>query len=170
MGKTRKLVLFDTLLEEPRANVRSVAAHEIGHWKLRHIRRMIPLALGLSFVTFFVVRLVLEWDALLRFAGVDSLRDPASLPLFLLVFPLPGIVTSLLQAWFIRAGEREADLFALEATDDPDAASEMERNLHVKNLADLAPSRWKRLTVDHPPAAERLAMIEGWRRARADAN
>ena len=49
----------------------------------------------------------------------------------------------------------------------PSAASEMERNLHVENLADLAPSRWKRLTGDHPPAAERLAMIEGWRRSRS---
>ena len=166
MGKTRKLVLFDTLLEEPRANIRSVAAHEIGHWKLRHIRRHVPLGLFLLFVNFLILRLVIEWDAILRFAGVDSLRDPAAIPLFFLLFPLPGIVTGLLQAWFIRAGEREADLFALEATLDPDAASDMERNLHVKNLADLAPSWWKRLTVDHPPAAERLAMIEGWRRAR----
>jgi STE24 endopeptidase len=163
MGKTRKLVLFDTLLTEPRPHIRSVAAHEIGHWKLRHIRRHVPLGIGLLFLNFLVVRLVLEWDALLRFAGVHSLKDPASIPLFLLVFPLPGLVTSLLQAWFIRAGEREADLFALEATQDATAAAEMERNLHVQNLADLAPSRWKRLTADHPPAAERLAMIEGWR-------
>jgi STE24 endopeptidase len=164
LGKTRKLVLFDTLLSEPRAHVRSVAAHEIGHWTLRHIRRSIPLGLALLFVNFVVVRLVLGWDAALRFAGVASLKDPAAIPLFLLVFPLPGIATGLLQSWFVRAGEREADLFALEATQDADAASEMERNLHVQNLADLAPSRWKRLKADHPPAAERLAMIEGWRR------
>jgi STE24 endopeptidase len=169
MGKTRKLVVFDTMLTEPRAHVRSVAAHEIGHWKLRHIRRSVPLGLGLVFVNFVAVRLVVGWDWALRFAGVDSLKDPAALPLFLLVFPLPGIVTGLLQAWFVRAGEREADLFALEATQDADAAAEMERNLHVQNLADLAPSRWKRLTADHPPAAERLAMIESWRRSRAAA-
>ncbi len=170
MGRTRKLVLFDTLLEEPRAHVRSVAAHEIGHWKLRHIRRSIPLALALLLVNFVVVRLVLEWDWALRFAGVDSLEDPAAIPLFLFVFPLPGIATSLIQAWFIRAGEREADLFSLEATEDAEAASQMERNLHVQNLADLAPSRWKRLTGDHPPAAERLAMIEAWRRQRSSEN
>jgi STE24 endopeptidase len=170
MGKARKLVLFDTLLGEPRANIRSVAAHEIGHWKLKHIRRSIPLGLGLLLLNFAVVRVVLEWDAALRFAGVHSLKEPAALPLFFLVFPLPGIVTGLLQAWFIRAGEREADLFALEATQDAAAAADMERNLHVKNLADLAPSRWKRLTGDHPPAAERLAMIEAWRRHRVDAS
>ncbi|MBA3654283.1 MAG: M48 family metallopeptidase [Actinobacteria bacterium] len=168
MGRTRKLVIFDTLLEEPRPSIRSVAAHEIGHWKLRHIRRHVPLGIALLLVNFLAVKLVLDSGAVLRFAGVDSLRDPAALPLFFLIFPLPGIVTGLLQAWFIRAGEREADLFALEATQDPDAASDMERNLHVKNLADLAPSRWKRLTADHPPAAERLAMIEAWRRAASN--
>jgi STE24 endopeptidase len=170
VGKTRKLVVFDTMLTEPRPHVRSVAAHEIGHWKLRHIRRSIPLALGLLFVNFVVVRLVVGWDWALRFAGVASLKDPAAIPLFLLVFPLPGIATGLLQAWFVRASEREADLFALEATQDADAAAEMERNLHVQNLADLAPSRWKRLTADHPPAAERLAMIDGWRRSGARAS
>ncbi len=170
MGRTRKLVVFDTMLTEPRAHIRSVAAHEIGHWKLRHIRRAVPLGLSLLFLNFVVVRLALAWHSALRFAGVDSLKDPAVIPLFFLVFPLPGVVTGLIQAWFIRAGEREADLFALEATQDADAASEMERNLHVQNLADLTPSRWQRLTGDHPPAAERLAMIEAWRRAQPSAH
>jgi Zn-dependent protease with chaperone function len=170
MGKTRKLVIFDTLLTEPRAHVRSVAAHEVGHWKLKHIRRAVPLALVLLLINLLAVRVVVGWDAALRFAGVSSLKDPASLPLFFFVFPLPGIVTGLLQAWFVRAAEREADLFALEATEDAQAAAEMERNLHVQNLADLAPSTWRRLTADHPPAAERLAMIDGWRRTRVAAS
>lgn len=166
LGKTRKLVIFDTLLTEPRPHVRSVAAHEIGHWRLHHNRRFVPIALALLFVNFFVVQLVVGWHWALRFAGVATIKDPAAIPLFLLVFPLPGILTGLFQSWYVRGGEREADLFSLEATRDADAAAEMERNLHVQNLADLAPSRWKRLTADHPPAAERLAMIETWRRTR----
>jgi STE24 endopeptidase len=71
-------------------------------------------------------------------------------------------VTGLISAWVTRAGEREADLFALEVTRDPAAASAMLRSLHTDNLADLAPSWWKKATASHPHAAERLAMTAAW--------
>jgi STE24 endopeptidase len=162
MGKTRRLVLFDTILTRPVEQIRSVAAHEIGHWKLGHIKRIIPVAAGLLLVNFAVLRLVLGWDKALEWAGVDSLSDPAALPLFLLVFPLGSALTGLISAWMTRAGEREADVFALEVTRDPDAMTAMLRSLHTENLADLAPSRWKLATASHPHAAERLAMAKAW--------
>jgi STE24 endopeptidase len=93
---------------------------------------------------------------------VESIEDPAALPLFLVVFPLASAVTGLVSAWVTRAGEREADLFALEVTRDPDATAGMLRALHTDNLADLAPSWWKRVAAGHPPAAERLAMCAAW--------
>ncbi|MEY2477729.1 MAG: endopeptidase [Actinomycetota bacterium] len=162
MGKTRRLVLFDTILARPVAQIRSVAAHEIGHWKLGHIKRVIPIAAGLLFVNFAVLRLVLGWDKALEWAGVSSLDDPAALPLFLLVFPAGSALTGLISAWVTRAGEREADVFALEVTRDPDAMTAMLHSLHTENLADLAPSWWKRATATHPHAAERLAMAKAW--------
>jgi STE24 endopeptidase len=163
LGKTRRLVLFDTILARPAEQIRSVAAHEIGHWKLGHIKRIIPVAAGLLFVNFAVLRLVLGWDSALSWAGVDTLDDPAALPLFLLVFPLGSALTGLVSAWVTRAGEREADVFALDVTRDPAAMSAMLRSLHTENLADLAPSWWKRATASHPHAAERLAMAAAWR-------
>lgn len=162
LGKTRKLVLFDTILSRPAEQIRAVAAHEIGHWRLGHIKRLIPVAIALLFVNFAVLRLVLGWDRALEWAGVDTLGDPAALPLFLLVFPLGSALTGLISAWVTRAGEREADLFALEVTRDPNAMSEMLRSLHTDNLADLAPSWWKRANASHPHAAERLAMARAW--------
>jgi STE24 endopeptidase len=162
LGKTRKLVLFDTILARPPEQIRAVAAHEIGHWKLKHVRRLIPVIAGLLLVNFAVLRLVLGWDAALRWAGVHSLRNPAALPLFLLVFPVGSALTGLLSAWVTRAGEREADIFGLEVTKDAAAASAMLRSLHTDNLADLAPSWWKRANASHPHAAERLAMAAAW--------
>jgi STE24 endopeptidase len=162
LGKTRRLVLFDTILSRPVEQIRAVAAHEIGHWRLGHIKRIIPVAAGLLFVNFAVLRLVLGWDTALDWAGIDSLDDPAALPLFLLVFPLGSALTGLISAWVTRAGEREADLFALEVTRDADAMGAMLRSLHTENLADLAPSRWKRATATHPHASERLAMAAAW--------
>ena len=166
LGKTRKLVLYDNLLNRPREQVRSVAAHEIGHWKLGHIRRIIPIAAGLLLANFAALKVVLEWDTALEWAGVESRRDPAVLPLFMVVFAVVGALTGLVSAWVTRAGEREADLFALEVTRDPAASSAMLRALHTDNLSDLAPSRWKMLTASHPPAAERLALTAAWAQAQ----
>ena len=162
LGKTRRLVLFDTILARPVEQIRSVAAHEIGHWKLGHIKRIIPVAAGLLFVNFAVLRLVLGWDTALEWAGVETLDDPAALPLFLLVFPLGSALTGLISAWVTRAGEREADIFALEVTRDAPALSAMLRALHTDNLSDLAPSWWKKANASHPHAAERLAMAAAW--------
>lgn len=163
MGKTRRLVLFDTILARPREQLRAVSAHEIGHWKLRHIRRMIAMQLVTLFAAFLALYLVLTWDTALDFAGVDSAADPAALPLFLLVFTATGAVTNLAVSWLSRANEREADMFALDVTKDPDAFAEMIRSLSTDNLADLAPSWWRRVTQTHPPSAERLAMARQWR-------
>jgi STE24 endopeptidase len=162
MGKTRRLVLFDTILARPREQLRSVSAHEIGHWKLHHIRRMVPMQLAILFVSFLALYLVLTWDTALDFAGVETAGDPATLPLFLLVFGATGAFTNLAVSWLSRANEREADLFALDVTHDADAFIEMIRSLSTDNLADLAPSWWRRVTQTHPPSAERLAMARAW--------
>ncbi|MDQ3757024.1 MAG: M48 family metallopeptidase [Actinomycetota bacterium] len=166
MGKTRRLVLFDTILSRPRRQLRAVAAHEIGHWKLRHILRMAPMQVALLFLAFLVLDLVLSWQAALDFAGVDTVEDPAVLPLFLLVFGVVGVGTNLATTWLSRANERDADLFALRTTRDPEGFEEMIRALSTDNLADLAPSWWRRVTQTHPPSAERLAMARTWSEAQ----
>jgi Zn-dependent protease with chaperone function len=162
MGKTRRIVLFDTILTRPREQLRSVTAHELGHWKLHHIRRIVPVQLVVLFAAFLVLRVLLTWDAALDFAGVDSARDPAALPLLLLAFGASGAVTNLVVTWMTRANEREADLFALRVTGDPTSFTEMIRSLSTDNLADLAPSWWRRVTQTHPPSAERMAMAQAW--------
>jgi STE24 endopeptidase len=161
-GKTRRMIVFDTMLEWPRAQVRWVCAHEIGHWRRKHIMRIIPIILGLLLVDFVVLKLILESDRVLHFAGVNSLHDPGAIPLFLVLFQVPGLVTGLASAYFQRAHERDADLFGLEAVPDPEAAHAAMRNLHTESLAELTPSLWKRLNHSHPPVAERLAMIAEW--------
>ena len=168
-GKTRRLVLFDTILARPREQLRSVTAHEIGHWKLRHLRRTVPVQLLALFGAMLALGAVLTWDTALDFAGVESAEDPAALPLLLLVFAATGAVTNLVTTWLSRANEREADLFALRVTGDPDGFVEMIRSLSTDNLADLAPSWWRRVTQTHPPSAERTAMGRVWSAANRPA-
>src|SRR5688500_257010 len=133
MGRTRRLVLFDTILARPRHQLRAVAAHEIGHWKLRHILRMAPMQVALLFVAFLGLELVLSWETALDFAGVDTVEDPAVLPLFLLVFGFVGVGTNLATTWLSRANERDADLFALRVTQDPEGFQERSEGRRGRN-------------------------------------
>ena len=166
-GKTRRMVVFDTMLEWPREQVRWVCAHEIGHWRRKHIMRIIPLLVGLLLVDFAVLKLVIENERVLDFAGVDSVRDPGVIPMFFFLFSLPGLMTGIISAYLQRVHERDADLFGLEAVPDPDAAMAAMRQLYTESLSDLTPSLWKRLNHSHPPVAERLAMIQEWGRRQA---
>ena len=171
LGTTRRVVLFDTLLEHPPAVVEQVVAHEIGHWRLHHLRRQIPLAAVLSFFVFGFLKLLSEWDWLFEQAGiptdgsVPAIGNPAALPILLFGVQAGFAVTGLVSGWVSRAFERQADLEALELLQEPQMMLDMQRRLHVKNLADLDPNLLRRLQATHPPAAERMAFTKAWAEA-----
>src|SRR5581483_8608889 len=110
-------------------------AHELGHWRRRHIVRLLSVGTVLSFLLFFLLHVVTSWGPALRWVGVTSIKDPAALPLFLLVLIGGQLLLQYGQAWLSRALEREADLEALELTQDPDAFTTMMRGLSTKNLS-----------------------------------
>ena len=166
MGKTRRFVVFDTILEWPDDTIANVAAHELGHWKHKHIRRRVPVVLAVLLVQMVLTYLLLQWDWLLDQAGVAELGDPAALPLFFLVFPVGSMLTTLAASWLSRADERAADIYALETMRDPDAFEDTFRRLADANKADVDPPLWKRVTASHPPIPERLAMGRRWREER----
>jgi STE24 endopeptidase len=166
MGKTRRVVVFDTILDWPEDTIANVTAHELGHWKHKHIRRRIPVILGVLLVQLLLTYAVLQWDWLLEQAGVTDLGDPAALPLFFLVFPLGAMLTTLVSSWLSRADERAADIYALETMRDPDAFEDTFRRLADTNKADVDPPLWKRIVASHPPIPERLAMGRRWREER----
>lgn len=167
LGRTRRIVLFDTLLEHPHEIVEQVVAHEIGHWRLRHMARQIPVVAGLTLLVFAGLGLLERSDWLLDAAGLDrqlGFGDPASLPLLLLAGQAGLMIVGLASRWMSRAFERQADLEALEVLREPDRVIEMHRRLHVKNLADLDPGWFKRTMATHPSAAERMAFAAAWAR------
>jgi STE24 endopeptidase len=168
LGATRRIVVFDTLLEHPPEVVEQVVAHEIGHWQRRHLARQLPVAAAVALLVFAGLRLVSEWEWLFDAAGLDpdlGFGDPASLPLLLLAGQAGLVVLGLVTRWVSRAFERQADLEALDVLREPERLVEMHRRLHVKNLADLDPGPVKRLLATHPPAAERMAFATAWARA-----
>ena len=166
LGRTRRVVLYDNILAQPDDSIVTVVAHELGHWRRRHITRTLAVGTVLSFVLFYAVHVVTSWGAALRWAGVGSLKDPAALPIVILVLFAGQLVLRYLQAWFSRAHERQADLEALQLTRDADSFTTMMRGLSTRNLSDLAPSPLTYLRLDHPPAAERLEMAKVWAAAQ----
>lgn len=163
LGRTRRVVLFDTILDWPPAVVEQVVAHELGHWKHAHLRRRLPIVMAAQLVMFATAWAALQWRPLLRAAGVQDVSDPASLPLLVAVLPLGLVLTGLVSSWLSRVDERQADLFALETLDAPDSLADLLRRLARRNRADVDPSWWKRMTASHPPIAERMAMAAAWK-------
>ena len=139
LGATRRVVLYDTILEHPPELIEQVVAHELGHWRLHHLRQQIPLLAATTLVAFVALRLLARLGRLFTWLDVDGLGDPASLPLLLLGAQAASVLVGLVTSSFSRAHEREADLDALGLLRMPDAMAEMLRRLHVKNLADLDP-------------------------------
>jgi STE24 endopeptidase len=167
LGGSRRVVVFDNLLSQPASVIASIVAHELGHWRRRHITKGVILGTITSFGLFVVLRLVSTWDFALDWADVPDIRDPAALPLVLAVFSVVSSAISLLQAWISRAHERQADIDSLEITGDHDAFVQTHRGLSTRNLIDLAPSWWSYIRASHPPPAERLRLGEVWSGSRA---
>lgn len=170
LGRTRRMVLCDTIVADPVPQLRCVTAHELGHWKLRHLTKALPFSVVVSLATFAVVGAVLPLHAVLRFSHARDLSDPVMFVPFLVAFGAGLSASGLATSWLSRSFERQADLFALETTGDVPAFLEAMRRLYTANLADLTPPWWVRVRASHPLGAERLAMATAWGDRRGDSD
>lgn len=167
LGSTRRVVIFDTLLDWDPAHLEQIVGHELGHWRFGHVRRRVPVLVVAQGMALVVAAAAFEWGWLLDTAGVSSIEEPAALPLFLLVFQVGFMASTLVTSWLSRADERAADLYALDLLGDPDAFTAAFRRLAEANNAEVDPPLWKRITHTHPPIAERVAMAATWSSGRA---
>ena len=161
-GPTKRVVVFDTMLDFPIEQIAQVVAHEIGHYRLNHIPKTFPLA-GLQMLAVLAfVQYVGGHDTVLGWAGVDDLGDPAAVPVFAAAMMIPSTALSVVSAWLSRRNEREADLEALELLGDPSNFVAMWPGLVELNKADLEPGWWDDLTSSHPPVPERMQFGLDW--------
>jgi len=170
-GRTRRLVLYDTLLEEGRPReLRLVLAHELGHRRAGHLVKGTVLAAtgGVGFV--LLLWALLQSSALLSALGVDGAGDPGVVPFVLLLGTAGQVAAAPPGAALSRRFEREADRISLELTDDPMAFEQMMRKLALANLADLDPPRLAYVALfSHPTPPERIMAARGTRRPPAPA-
>jgi STE24 endopeptidase len=159
LGPTRRLVVFDTLLEEaPRGELRGVVAHELGHRRYRHVAAGTSLGMAGAVGAVLVLWGLLSWGGLVSAAGAAGPGDPRVVPLVVLVLWLLELGALPFETWLSRRWERAADRFALDLTGDGEALEQMHRRLALANLADLdPPPLLYRLLFTHPTPPERVA-------------
>ena len=157
IGRTRRVVVFDTLLEaaDPVA-VEVVVAHELGHRRDGHVAKLTLLGMAGA-----AVAVVLLWAVL-----GTRVADPRALPEALLLLLALELVALAPGAALSRRFERAADRCSLELTRQPAAFARAHLELARRNLSDLEPPRLVYLLLfSHPTAPERLAFGEAWQAA-----
>lgn len=159
IGRTRRVVLYDTLLERAATpEVRVIVAHELGHRRDRHVAKLTLLAMAGAALTTVVL-----WAALGTHAA-----DPRYLPHVLLLVLALELVALPLGAALSRRWEYAADRRSLELTRDLPAFERAFRELSSANLADLDPPRLVYLLLfSHPTPPERVRAARAWAAATA---
>ncbi len=159
MGRTRRVVVFDTLLEaaDPGA-LRVVVAHELGHRRDGHVAKLTLVGMAGA-----AAAVALLWAVL-----GTRVAQPQTLPRAILLVLALELVLLPAGAWISRRFERAADRASLDLTEEPDAFARAHIELARRNLSELDPPRLAYLLLfSHPTASERLAAGEAWRAARA---
>ena len=163
-GASKRVVFFDTLLNKlSPSEVEAVLAHELGHFKHKHVIKRTASMFAISLAGFAL----LGWlsTQVWFYAGlgvrpsVGAPNDAVALLLFLLVTPVFGYFVSPLFAQLSRRHEFEADAYACKQASGGDLASALLK-LHEDNASTLTPDPvYVRFYYSHPPASERLAAL-----------
>jgi STE24 endopeptidase len=157
LGPTRRIILWNTLVDNfDQDETAVVLAHELGHHSKDHLWK------NLAWYALFALpgAFLIAW--LTRRRG--GMREPAAVPLALLVLVVLQVLALPLQNAITRNMEAEADWVALETTRDAEAAGELWQGFAEQALADPSPPTWSYLLFDtHPSMAKRVAMVEAWR-------
>jgi STE24 endopeptidase len=138
IGKSKRIILGDTLVANFRdEEIETVFAHELGHYKLRHIMVMMALGTLSSFVGLYFTAVLYEIS--LKWFGFTSIDQIAALPLLAVWLGVYSLVTAPLTNIVSRSHERAADKFAIRSTGNAEAFGTALRKIAAINLADVSP-------------------------------
>jgi STE24 endopeptidase len=161
VGRSKRIVFFDTLLERLQvAEVEAVLAHELGHFRLHHVRWRLVLSLAFGLLGLALLGLLAQWPDFYRAFGIGTPSPHAALLLFVFVLPVFTYFTTPLGAWWSRKHEFEADEFAAKFADARQLAAALVK-LYRDNATTLTPDRLHSAFYDsHPPALVRISRLQ----------
>jgi STE24 endopeptidase len=162
-GRHRRIVLFDTLIARHSVDeLVAVLAHEMGHYKKRHIFKMMAVGILQAGLMFYILSIFISYPGLFAAFRVQEVSVYAGLIFFSVLYaPLDGLLGLILQG-ISRKHEFEADRFAAATVSRAGAIVTALKKLSVDNLSNLQPHPlYVFLHYSHPPVLERIQAIEG---------
>ncbi len=163
-GKWRRIVFYDTLMQQLNdEELAGVLAHEIGHYKLKHIYKMMVKQILILGGIFFLASLAIKWSPLYETFHFELEQASAAIGLYLFFQALAPVSTlfSPLQNATSRRYEFEADAFAKKAIVNVESMKSALQKISEKNLSNKYPHPWYRaFHYSHPSLDERLAALD----------
>ncbi len=161
IGSHKRIVFFDTLLERlAPAEVEAVLAHELGHFRLKHVRKRLLLSVATSFAGLALLGWLTTQRGFYAALGVPEASTHAALLLFMLVVPAFMFFVTPLAALWSRRHEFEADEFATRYANAAELAAALVK-LHRDNASTLTPDPvYAAFYYSHPPPLARIARLQ----------
>lgn len=162
-GRFRKIVFFDTLLEKLSADeIIAVLAHEMGHFKKKHIWKMLASSVLQTGLMFYLLSFFIKNPGLFRAFQMQEVSVYASLVFFAFVYSPLNTLISIFSNYRSRIHEFEADRYAAESTGNADLLIKGLKKLSKENLSNLTPHPVMVLfSYSHPPVLERIRTLNG---------
>ncbi|HSI28860.1 MAG TPA: M48 family metallopeptidase [Methylophilus sp.] len=160
-GKNKRVVFFDTLLEKLNGDeIEAVLAHELGHFKHKHVIKRIVMMFGLSLLGLALLGFLMKQDWFYHGLGVAQASNHMALLLFMLVSPVFMFILRPLLAAYSRINEFEADQYASQQS-RPQYLIDALVKLYRDNASTLTPDPLHSAFYDsHPPASLRIAKLQ----------
>ncbi len=161
LGNNKRIVFFDTLVESLEdEELEAVLAHELGHFKCKHVIKMLIASSIMTLIGFAILGWVIEEPWFYSGLGVDSPSNAAALLLFTLVSPVFTVFLQPISSYFQRKFEFEADDFASSHAQATKLISGLVK-LYRENASTLTPDPlYSAFHYSHPPAAIRIAHLQ----------
>ena len=160
IGNNKRIVFFDTLLERlAHPEVEAVLAHELGHFRLKHVRKGLMLSIAMSFVALAALGWLSTQQTFYTALGVSSPSTHTALLLFVLGAPFFTFFITPLSSLRSRRHEFEADAFATRHANAAQLADALVK-LYRDNASTLTPDPvYVAFHYSHPPALERITRL-----------
>lgn len=160
-GKSKRIVFFDTLLARlTPSEIEAVLAHELGHFKRRHVLKRIVTTFAMSLAFLWLLAQLMQADWFFHGLGVTTPSTALALLLFFMVLPVFSFLLHPLTSAFSRKHEFEADAYAAQQTDAHDLSSALVK-MYQDNAATLTPDPlYSTFYASHPPALVRIARLQ----------
>lgn len=161
-GRFRRIVFFDTLVNKLSVyEIVAVLAHEMGHFKKKHIFKMMAASIAQMGIMFYILSLFLNNEGLFAAFGMKNLSIYASLIFFGFLYSPISMLLGIVFNFFSRRHEYEADAYAVTSTGRPQEFVQGLKELSATNLSNLTPHPLHVfLNYSHPPVLERIQAIQ----------